>query len=252
MKICVAQMRPIKGNIEKNIETHQTFIASAIAHGADMIVFPELSLTGYEPTLAKGLATTQEDERLRVFQTLSDENQITIGIGLPTRGETGILISMVIFQPHQARQTYSKQMLHADELPYFVNGERQIVLTAGETIVAPAICYESLQSEHAASAVEQGANVYVASVAKSANGVAKAFKHYPTIAQKYSIPVLMANCLGPCDDFEGVGQSAIWNQNGVLMGQLDETTEGILLYDTEDETATALVLDMSSAVAGGS
>lgn len=247
MKICVAQTRPLKGNIDKNIEIHHTFIASAAANGADMIVFPELSLTRYEPTLAKELATTQADERLGSFQTVSDENDITVGVGLPTQGKTGILISMILFQPHQARQTYSKQMLHADELPYFVSGERQIVLTAREITVAPAICYESLQSEHAARAVDQGANVYIASVAKSAKGVAKAFSHYPVIAQKYSMPVLMANCLGPCDDFEAMGQSAIWNQEGLLIKQQDDVTEGILLYDTETEKCMTIALDISNA-----
>ncbi len=242
MKICLAQTNPIKGDIDKNIANHKQFIALAIAQGADMIVFPELSLTGYEPTLAKDLASTQEDERLADFQTISEDHTITIGVGLPTQGNLGILISMVLFQPGQPRQTYSKQLLHADEFPYFVNGQQQIVVTVGEKTVAPAICYESLQPEHAACACEKGANVYMASVAKSANGVGKAFRHYPEIAKQYSMPVLMANCLGPCDDFVSVGQSAIWNQEGLLVVRLNETAEGILLYNTDNNDCTALYI----------
>lgn len=56
MKICVAQTRPIKGEIDKNIEIHKKFIDLATSKGANMIFFPELSLTGYEPKLAKHLA----------------------------------------------------------------------------------------------------------------------------------------------------------------------------------------------------
>jgi len=57
MKICVAQTRPVKGDIQSNIENHKKFIDLAVSGGADTIIFPELSLTGYEPELAKELAT---------------------------------------------------------------------------------------------------------------------------------------------------------------------------------------------------
>ena len=142
---------------------------------------------------------------------------------------------MVIFRPKQPRLTYSKQMLHSDELPYFTSGHQQVVLTIDNKKLAPAICYESLQPEHSEKAFKSGVEIYLASVAKSANGVAKAFKHYPDIASKYSMTVLMANCVGFCDDFESVGKSSIWNKKGVLVGQLNETNEGFLTFDTDTE-----------------
>ncbi len=85
MKICVAQTKPVKGDIQRNIENHKKLIDMAASHGADIIIFPELSLTGYEPTLAKELATTQDDSRFDDFQQISDRRQITIGIGVPTK-----------------------------------------------------------------------------------------------------------------------------------------------------------------------
>jgi predicted amidohydrolase len=75
----------------------------------------------------------------------------------------------------------------------------------------------------------------LASVAKSENGVEKAFKHYPTIAKQYEMPVLMSNCVGFCDNFLSVGKSSIWTKKGNLIGQLDDKTEGILIFDTETE-----------------
>jgi predicted amidohydrolase len=237
MKICLAQTRPVKGEIDKNIAIHKKFIDLAISQGADMIFFPELSLTGYEPKLAKNLATTQNDLRFNNFQEISDSHHITIGVGMPTKRNYDILISMIIFQPHKSRQIYSKQILHSDELPYFVNGQQQIILTSEQKKIAPAICYESLQPEHAAIAFQNKADIYIASVAKSANGVAKAIEHYPDVAKQYSMIVLMSNCVGSCDDFESAGKSAVWNKDGLLVGQLNETTEGILLYDTDTEKA---------------
>ena len=239
MKICAAQIKPIKGDVDTNIAIHKTVIASAVAKQVDVIFFPELSITGYEPTLAKELATTQDDERFDEFQTMSDGSGITIGVGMPTKSNAGDLISMIIFQPHQPRQTYSKQLLHSDEVPYFICGQQEVVLTINQEKIAPAICYESLQPEHADRAADKGANIYIASVAKPDRGVAKALKHYPTIAKKHSMPVLMSNCLGPSDDFESVGHSAFWNQDGRLVGQLDDMTEGILVYDTSAGTVLA-------------
>lgn len=46
-KIAIAQINPALGDIEKNIKKHIQFIDNAIKKKADMVVFPELSLTGY-------------------------------------------------------------------------------------------------------------------------------------------------------------------------------------------------------------
>ena len=235
MKISVAQTRPIKGDISKNIDSHKKLIQLAISHKTDAIFFPELSLTGYEPELARDLATNQDDIRFDDFQTISDTNKITIGLGIPTKTNSGIEISMIIFQPNRPRQTYSKQQLHSDEFPYFVNGEKQIILTVENKNIAPAICYESLQTDHSDNASKLGAEIYLTSVAKSQNGIDKAMTHYPAVAKKLSIPVLMSNCVGYCDNFESVGKSSVWTKQGNLVGQLDNRLEGIIIFDTETE-----------------
>ena len=49
MKISVAQTKPVKGNIESNIDHHKKIIDLAVSYETDIIVFPELSITGYEP-----------------------------------------------------------------------------------------------------------------------------------------------------------------------------------------------------------
>jgi predicted amidohydrolase len=235
MKICIAQTEPIKGNVSANIEAHRRFIEFALTLNAEAIFFPEFSLTGYEPELAKKLATNQNDNGLDIFQETSDKNKINIGLGLPTAPESQIRISMIIFEPNKPRQTYSKQQLHSDEFPYFENGVKQVIIKTNDKNIAPAICYESLQPTHIENAFKLGADVYLVSVAKPARGVKNAFDHYPSIAKQYAMPVLMANCVGICDNFLSVGKSAVWTKEGKLVGQLDDKMEGILLFDTETE-----------------
>jgi predicted amidohydrolase len=231
MRIAVAQTRPFKGDILRNIEAHLRLIELAARARADTIVFPELSITGYEPELAAGLATTAGDVRLDIFQTLCDRYQMTIGVGVPTTDGAGVRITEVIFQPGQPRQAYHKRYLHADEEPYFVCGSEAGFLKGGK--IALAICYELSVPAHAEQAHRSGAEVYLVSVAKTKAGMDRAADTLADIARRYSMTVLVSNCVGHCDNFDCGGRSAVWNREGALLGQLDEVEEGVLGLDTE-------------------
>ncbi len=231
MKICGAQTHPVKGDIQLNIENHKKLIAQAVEQKADLIIFPELSLTGYEPTLAKELAISKEDSRLDDFQILSDAHDITIGVGAPTQNDSGISISMILFQPNQARKVYSKKYLHADEEEFFVAGENFPCLKIKNTNIALAICYEISIEEHVERAHKNGATVYIASVAKFERGIEKALQRLTTIASNYGMTVLMSNCVGISDGQLCAGKTSTWNSKGILMDQLDNSKEGILVIE---------------------
>ena len=235
MKICAAQTRPVRGDIEHNIVNHKKLIELAVSNEAELIIFPELSITGYEPSLAKELATTKDDARFDDFQNICDNQNIIIGIGVPTKHEAGVCITMVIFQPFKERITYSKKHLHKDEEPFFISGENFPYLRLNKTNIGLAICYELSVPEHSATAFNSGADIYFASVAKTATGVAKASESLSGIARKYSAIVFMSNSVGPCDDFESAGASSIWYKKGELAGQLNNTDEGLLIFDTDVE-----------------
>ncbi|MEM8528754.1 MAG: carbon-nitrogen hydrolase family protein, partial [Bacteroidota bacterium] len=231
----LAQIRPTKGDIPKNIAAHQKFIHSAVEQNANAIFFPELSLTSYEPELAADLAINRHDARLTDFQQLSNKYSITIGSGAPVKTEKGIHIGMLIFQAHQAQQCYFKQQLHEDELPYFVEGEKQLVIELEGERIVPAICYESLRANHAAHANRLNASIYLASIAKPQGGLEKVIIHYPQIAKQHNMIVAMVNCIGFCGNFESVGGSGVWSKKGELLAQMEDKREGILVFDTESE-----------------
>ncbi len=230
MKICIAQTRSFKGDISRNLENHLRFVNQAIKLDADFIFFPELSITSYEPELAQDHVYDVDDEIFNPLQDLSDQHNICIGIGMPTRAIDGLNISMLIFQSNQKRITYSKQMLHDDELSFFVSGKDQVILEIKNRKIALSICYESLQPEHFARAKAAGAEIYLASVAKSQKGIEKAYSYFHEIARENQIVVLMSNCVGYCDNFRSAGQSAVWNAKGELIEQLDAENEGLLSW----------------------
>lgn len=233
MKFGVAQIHPVRGDILHNVERHSQFVTQASAHDADVVIFPELSLTGYEPMLADQLAMSAQDARLQPFQHLSDQLDMTLAIGVPTREDDGVCISLVIFQPHRERTVYRKKYLHEDEIPYFMPGENFATLPLGHTLVAPSICYELSVPEHATRAHQAGAELYIVSVSKSQEGVQAAHARLETIAETYALPVMLSNNIGPSDDFVGAGQSAVWRKDGQLLAQLGLDEEGILIFDIE-------------------
>ncbi|AXE21446.1 carbon-nitrogen hydrolase family protein [Runella rosea] len=239
MRICAVQTKPIKGDIPRNIAIHKKLIELAVANSADIIIFPELSLTGYEPELANALAVSVDTSQLDDFQIISDAAQCTIGLGMPVKNDLGISISMILFQPHTARGMYSKKYLHPDETPFFISGQSSVGLIGAQSNVALAICYELSIPEHSETAVKNGAELYLASVAKSAAGIEKAAQTLADIAKKHSMTVLMSNCIGYCDNFESGGKTSVWTEKGVLAGQLDDKREGFLLYDTQTKEAIA-------------
>lgn len=228
LKFAIAQIQSQPQQVDTNIDLHLKFIEKAILEKADAIVFPELSLTNYEPADAKAFAFEVNDSKLAIFQQKSNEGNITICLGVPTVANHGVHISMLVFQPNQNRQVYHKQLLHKDEQSYFVPGQHQLIFQVKNRKIVPAICYESLQSVHAEKASQLGGDIYLASVAKPSNGVQKAYDYYPKIAAKYGFIVIMSNAVGCCDNFISAGGSASWNINGECMGQLSKKEEGLL------------------------
>lgn len=233
MKICAAQTRPVTGNIGKNISRHLDFIGKAASYGAEFILFPELSLTGYEPSLGQKLAVHSGDSRFDIFQQICDSKNITAGVGVPVRQNGGTSISLIFFQPDQPRRVCSKKYLHADEEAFFVPAQNFASFQIAQTRIAPAICYEISIAEHEDHAFGDGAQIYAASVAKSEGGIGTALNRLSDIARKHSVPVLMANSVGPADGKDCAGKTSVWHSGGSLAGQMDGSREGILLFETE-------------------
>lgn len=244
MKICVAQTKPVTGNIEQNIIRHKEFIELATSHGAAVVIFPELSLTGYEPSLAKALVVDVHDSRLNDFQTISNAKKITIGTGVPVRTEKGIIIGMIVFQPNRERLIYAKKYIHPDEEEFFVPGRNFPTINIAGNTIALAICYELSVQAHADEAFKSGAAIYIASVAKVTNGVDKATQRLSEMARSQHVFTLMSNSIGTADGAICAGKTTAWSSQGEVLAQLDESHEGILILDTAAEHCTLHTLQV--------
>lgn len=245
MKIGIVQTRPVKGDVGANLADHQRWAGLAVEKGVDLLVFPELSITGYEPSLAGELAMTKEDPRFEGLQRISDRYGIYLGIGAPVRGEEGVMIGMVILRPDRERLLYAKQYLHSDEEPFFVPGKEQVFLSLDDHKIAFVICYELSVPEHSVNAYSHRANIYLVSVAKTAAGLEKAAETLAGIACTYSMTVLMANSVGECADGLCAGGSMVLDDQGEALAVLDDQEEGMLIYDTASRLVSNPIGDLN-------
>lgn len=238
MKICLAQYASVIGDLEKNLDKHTSVIFEARRHQTDLIVFPELSLTGYIPEKAGELAKEEDDERLEILQDLATKHETSIAVGLPIKTNSKPQIGMLIFQPQKERKLYAKQYLHEDELPFFSQGKNYHGPVAGREDLALSICYELSVEAHAEAACNRGASIYLASAVKTVAGVEKAHQRLAQIATEQDMITMMVNCVGECEGQPAGGKSAIWQGGSEPLKTLGSSEEALLIIDTESLTVT--------------
>jgi predicted amidohydrolase len=220
--IAAAQSRSVKGDIAKNVQRHAEFVRLAKEHGADVIVFPELSLTGYEPTIAAETAVEANDGVLEPLKKLANETGAVVLAGCPLRSvEERPYIGMLIFQPGETVAVYRKRFVHASEEPFFVAGEETVVFAARGMAIGAAICADISNPQHPSDAAGHGANVYAASVAKTQQEIDAAAANMAAHAKKHGILALLANYASATGGYPTCGRSAAWDESGQLVAMAE-------------------------------
>jgi predicted amidohydrolase len=126
--IAVAQIDSTVGNIEKNIQHHIDYIKKAIAKKVDVVVFPELSLTGYSiKDLNWDIALRAEPNKY-FSEFLKLSKKITIIIGAVEEAENyGIYNSAFLFEDNKVfsahRKNYPPTYGMFEEMRYFSQGK---------------------------------------------------------------------------------------------------------------------------------
>ncbi len=232
MIIAATQTKPSDGNIEANIADHLHYIGLAAKHGVQLIVFPEMSLTGYERELAGQLAFTVEDPRLNVLKEMAVLHNMVIIAGAPVAIGQQLHIGAFAFLPDNTTTLYTKQFLHpGEEIAFTPNSNFDSVIHLGDEKISLAICADITQPVHAANAAKNRTTLYVASLFYTPGGIAEAYQQLGGYAQKHSMNILMANYSGVSYGLPSAGQSAFWDKQGTLMGAAGNEDACLLIVD---------------------
>ncbi|GAB2652096.1 carbon-nitrogen hydrolase family protein [Vibrio panuliri] len=238
--IALAQVPIEDGEIEVNLRQHLHAINQAATLGADIVVFPELSLSGYQISRADELSLEAKHSVLRDLSDAAVTHQITVIAGcFLKRGKNKPAISAAICKPTGELDFYAKQYLHGDEKKYCRAGQHNYYLRIKGYKLALAICADFTHPLHSSEADEDEADVYLVSALISTKGYADDSEILSQIARKHRFPVLLSNYIKPTAGWQVAGNSAVWDQ------------EGVNIFTASSEQADLSLIDITGHVISG-
>ncbi|MDF2472822.1 MAG: synthetase [Anaerocolumna sp.] len=232
----VAQIKSFRENYTRNIEKHMEYIRLSAQYNSKIVIFPEMSLTGYDRERAGDQCFTKDDLRLECLRKASLDYSIVIVAGAPLLLKGHLYIASWVFTPTNDPQIYIKKYLHPGEELYFQSSmqyDPSIKLNDGQLSLA--ICYDIERDEHIECVKNKKSNYYAASIFYTRNGIQSGLNRLQNIAKENALTVLMSNYVGECWGLDAGGCSSIWSHNGELIISADSYSECLVVAENSDK-----------------
>ncbi|MFK0041623.1 carbon-nitrogen hydrolase family protein [Paenarthrobacter sp. NPDC090517] len=225
-------------SVAANIATHAGLVERAGAEGVRLVLFPELSLTGYELDSLAGSESpgrpspwlAAHDARLRPLQEACVRAGTTAIAGVAWREAdlTPRLASLVI-GPDGTMQPVFKTHLHGAERELFVPGSGPGIIMVDGWRVALAICADAAHPTHAAAAAQAKADVYAVSALYTGGEELRLGLHMGARSMDHRMFALLANLGGETPLGASCGLSGAWGPDGAPVAQAKGTgTEAVM------------------------
>lgn len=242
LSIRLLQMNARVGDLAGNVDCILEALAEARADAVDILVAPELAITGYPPEdlLLRPALLTQLAEAIARLQTATDGICLIVGapeslgaraeispwrVGADTAGPPLLLNSAWIMRDGQVISTYQKQALPNyqvfDERRYFEPGEGPCVEVIGGVRVGVLVCEDVWVPEIVEASCRAGAELLlVLNASPFAEGkFAERLRHIEHRAQVNGCPIAYVNLTGGQDELIFDGGSFAVNADGRCVGQ---------------------------------
>jgi NAD+ synthetase len=262
MRLALAQINPTVGDLTGNSVRIADFIGRARAAGADLVVFPELALSGYPPKdllLQEGFIAACAAAAKSLGEAHTGGLTAIFGVPLPvdpSRPAGRITNSLVVYRDNVYVDRYDKRLLPTydvfDEDRYFTPGTRAVVvdvplrLSSRPARVGLAICEDLWRGEDAgfashydqspdpvAAVGAEGAEVLVVPSA-SPFVLGKGRRHREILRQhasRHGLYVASINQVGGNDELIFDGHAAVFGRNGELLAAGPGFEEHLLVVD---------------------
>ena len=146
MKIALAQTDTIWENKSANMSKAEKFISEAAKEHCDIIVFPEMSLTGFSLNIDKISETEQNSQTISFFSRQALKNKIYIMFNAALADENGKIFNKTVTVDDYGNviSSYAKihPYSHGVEAKYFTGGDRIEWFNLKGATVSPFICYD--------------------------------------------------------------------------------------------------------------
>ena len=216
LRIAVAQPSCVSYDVAANASTHAEAVRSA---GARVVVFPELSLTGYEldaPPVEPG------DPRMApIVEACARTSSLALA-GAPVAGDGGRShIAMLAIDGGGGAVAYHKLCLGTAEAVRFSPGSGPAVVEVDGWRLGLAICKDTGVPRQAADTAALGMDAYVAGVLESAEDAAVPDERARRVAADHHVWVAIASFAGSTGGgyAKAAGRSGIWAAGGSVIGR---------------------------------
>ncbi|WP_433174699.1 carbon-nitrogen hydrolase family protein [Actinoallomurus sp. CA-150999] len=197
--------------------------------GARLVVFPELSLTGYDLAAP---AVAVDDSRLDPIRAACGSANAIALVGAPVREDDGReYIATLAVTGESTTVAYRKMHLHGEEVRRFTPGEKPEVLEIDGWRLGLAICRDAAVPQHAADTAALTIDAYVASTLYGA-GQEQATRrdgHMRDRAAAHGVWVVLSTAAGSSGEYrETSGGSGVWAPDGDVFIQAGAEPEAVV------------------------
>jgi NAD+ synthase (glutamine-hydrolysing) len=245
MRLALAQIDTVVGDLEGNRERILRRLGEAREGGADLVLFPELAVTGYPPEdllLRPGFLQAAA----RTLETIAAETKgIAALVGTPHL-DRDLFNACAVCVDGEVKAIYRKQFLPNygvfDEDRYFQPGRGLVLLRCGDTLVGPTVCEDVWQPGPPATDLALAGAHVVANISASPFHVGKGAEReemLATRARDNACWIALVNAVGGQDELVFDGQSLVLDENGDVVVRGPAFEEALLLVDVDATTAVA-------------
>jgi NAD+ synthase (glutamine-hydrolysing) len=245
MRLALAQMNTIVGDLDGNRERILARLEEAREAGAELVLFPELAVTGYPP----------EDLLLRpdflraAARSLEQIAAATTGIaalvGTPDL-DRDLFNGCAVCVDGEVRAMYRKHFLPNygvfDEDRYFQSGRDLVLLRCGDALVGPTVCEDIWQPGPPATDLALAGAHVVANLSASPFHLGKGLEReemLATRARDNSCWIAFVNAVGAQDELVFDGHSLVLDETGEIVARGPSFEEALLVVDVDATTAVA-------------
>ncbi|OOZ47323.1 NAD+ synthase [Solemya velum gill symbiont] len=243
LRVVIAQVNLLVGDIEGN--ARQVIRLASRARDeqqADLIVFPELTLTSYPPEDLLLRPECHDRIEKALTEIISSISGITVVIGYPRSTDTGLYNMAGVFRDGDRLGEYSKWLLPNysvfDEKRYFSEGDKPLVVDVEGIPVGITICEDSWFSEPTAAAAAAGAKL-VLNLNASPFHTGKPVEREELVGKRSSengIPIVYCNLVGGQDELVFDGGSFVTDAAGSVCARAPFFVESqeLIVFSEED------------------